>query len=43
MEIWRRRLGHYYLENINKYKSLHQIKALICIKYKVAKMTRKSH
>jgi len=43
LEIWHRRLGHYYLENINKYLSLHQIKTPKCIECKVAKMSRKSH
>jgi len=39
--IWHRRLGHYYIENIDNYLNLHNIKEPLCIDRKIYKMKRK--
>eukprot|EP00833_Pecoramyces_ruminatium_P007370 jgi/Orpsp1_1/1181402/evm.model.c7180000077088.1 len=41
--IWHRRLGHYYIENINEYLNIHNVKEPLCIDCQISKMKRKSH
>jgi len=41
--IWHRRLGHYYIENIEKYLNLHKVKNILCDDCKISKMKRVSH
>ena len=40
---WHRRFGHYYIENMDKYLDMHNIKYPLCIDCRIAKMKRKSH
>jgi len=40
---WHRRFGHYYIEDMNKYLDMHNIKDPLCIDCRIAKMKRKSH
>jgi len=42
-EIWHRRLGHFYQNNLNKYLEMHNIKSPLCIDCKVSKMKRIAH
>jgi len=41
--LWHRRLGHYYLENLNEYLDIHNIKESECIDCKIAKLKRFPH
>jgi len=41
--IWHRRLGHYYIENIDDYLNLHNIKEPFCTDCRISKMKRKPH
>jgi len=42
-EIWHRRLGHFYQNNLNKYLEMHNIKSPLCIDCKISKMKRIAH
>ena len=42
-EIWHRRLGHFYQNNLNKYLEMHNIKSPLCIDCKISKMKRITH
>ena len=43
IEIWHRRLGHFYQRNLPKYLELHNIKTPPCIDCKISKMRKGSH
>ena len=41
--LWHRRLGHYYIENLNEYLDIHNIKESECVDCKIAKLKRFQH
>ena len=41
--IWHRRLGHYYIHDLQNYLNIHNIDKNICSDCKIAKMKRKPH